>query len=264
MGDFTLDTLIPMASLSTGSPDQIRINNYNGEYYINGISKVVHKDIPLLNCFINFIDKPFEIPKLPSDSCGTCNKLSSVKQSIFADPSLTLMRQILENVDPSIFDWDTPPYTILALSNSAFQSTKIFDYLFFNRTTLHEFSRLYVIDGTYYPSAAGMVVSNSAGKNIVLDGAGAGSTEMFFSDQEDALSSARGVAHPRIDGVYYVLDNFVFELFNDQIPDAPVAPVPTYVLPVPTPQFVIPDGVEHNVVNLVLLMIGLLLVLIIQ
>jgi hypothetical protein len=251
-----------MASLSTGSPDQIRINNYNGQYYINGISRVIQQDISLHDCLINFIDVPFEIPKLSTDSCGTCNKLSSVKQSIYDDFNLSLMRQLLESSDPSIFDWDTPPYTILALSNGAFQGQpKLFDYLIYNKTTLHEFLRLYVIDGTYYPSAAGMTVANSAGNNIVFSGPG--STDMVFSDQNDDQSSAQGVAYPRLDGVYYVLDNFVFEIFNAEIPDSPVAPVPTYTLPVPAPIFDT-TGVEHNLVNLVLLMIGLLLVFIIQ
>jgi hypothetical protein len=265
LSDFTADSLISTLSISNGvNSDQFRITKYDTDYYLNGYAKVIKPDIALYDCYINFINNPLVIPyptDYVPDCSGNCYKLSTINESITTDDGLSKFRQLIENVPFEI----PPPLTVIALANEAFDSNpKLFDYLLYNRTTLDEFLRLHIIQGTYYPAAgsfAGAKMTNMGGLDISISPFTDG---LVFNAGGTNVPSI-GVAHARVDGVYYKLTQLLYSDF--EVDDTPVAPVPVYT---PSPPAALPfdpnaRGASFvNSVTLAFLIISCLLVFIIQ
>lgn len=224
LSEFLLDDLTSTDSASNVIQDQMRLVNYNGKYYGNGFSEVLIKDIPLEDCYINLISEPLLIPKPVNDSCIPCNTLATVEDTIKQLPELTSFRQIYENAG---FQTNTPPKTVIAPTNEYFnQNDKILQYLLYNRTKLDEFLRLYIFPGTYYPTALTTIVS-LANKSVDLIPTGF-NYSLVFDSGDPIIGGVIATAYPRVDGMLY---SVTIGMYDFQVPNTPVAPVPTYTPP---------------------------------
>jgi hypothetical protein len=228
--DFPLDQLIP-----TNASSAIRINQYEGEYYINGVATFKSTNIKFTKATIHIIDTPFLLtpPCAPTDTLceDQLNWIdTTIDESIKNNPSYSTFAGLIAKTSFT----PTAPYTLLVVHNDAFiNGADLLKYLNDNPTALDDYMRkFYIKGGTLFPNAA-------ISRDIPINAQDDNNTEYqlsWLSYKSVTIDSYTATPHVRNDGIYYEIEtNDVTEWIPYDVPPPPVAPTPAPAAPIPSP-----------------------------
>jgi len=244
-GQFNEDQL-PLDQLSDATatyyptqPNYLRFNNYSGDYYINGISKIVTPNIKLTKATIHIIDVPYlEVYPL-SPACSSL-VLNCASETNWYNTTIAESIAALSSTGYSTFagflskTQITFPttYTIFVISDSAYEfgGSSLRDYLNSNVTALDKYLQKLYCTGTYYPNAAAAGDINLPAED--------GTTFSFSKDSDTTifLNTNSAEANVRNDGIFYLVTlDSADSLVHFDVPAAPVAPVTPPTAPIPSP-----------------------------
>jgi len=207
--DFVLDT-----PLQSSNGNTFKVIKYETDYYINGFSLVKVSNVQLKNSVVHVISDLLVIPAPASNNCTTCYKLINIGADISTSSSpYQYMSQLIQNVDFTI----TPPYTLLAIEDSAFDYG-LFSSLQKNPRDRDFFVKQNIISGSVFPVEG----SYPFAYITALDGTKYNIT--YYSSTSIILQNGNIsyplTAYPRSDGVYY---DVYLPLVNF-VPPPPVPP----------------------------------------
>jgi hypothetical protein len=227
------------------------VTKYGTDYYINGVSKVVLKDVFLKDGYAHIIENPISLPADPMNPCVPCYKNTTIASDIHtAFPKWAALWEAstLPKTDVTVFP------TVDAFYTSTGQS--LYDYLLSNSTAQEEYLSKFIVQGIYYPFA-----TYALSTLITLDGTVL-TISTFDEDDMTVFYGSNGgnfQASPRKDGIYYPL---ISELIPFTVPPQPSPPPEPLPGPIPTPIFPPPSSAGLISFNLVLLLLSSLFVLI--